>query len=147
MPRKKPGGRSGWSSAPLTWRDVCALGLALPEVEESTSYGTPSLKVRGKLLLRLREDGETLAMRIDPDDRDFLLATNPDTFFTTDHYRGWPAILVRLSRVRGAHLRELMEDSWRHMASKRAIAARDTGASPPARPAAGRPRARTRRAR
>jgi hypothetical protein len=57
----------------LTWAAVCRIGREFPGVEESTSYGTAALKVRGKLLVRLREDGETLVLITTFVDRDFAL--------------------------------------------------------------------------
>ena len=56
-----------------------------PAVQEGTSYSTPALHVRRKLLARLREDGETVAIRVELLDRDVLLAADPRAFFVTDH--------------------------------------------------------------
>jgi hypothetical protein len=78
--------------------------------------------VRGKLIARLREDGESLVVKIDFDEREMLLQADPQTFYITEHYRNYPAILVRLSHVDGAALRELLEDAWRRAASKRMVA-------------------------
>lgn len=106
------------------WR----LALALPGVEEGTSYGTPAFKVGGKLLARLREDGESLVIRIGFLERDLLMKADPETFYITDHYLNYPALLVRLPRVRAPKLRELLEQAWQHVAPKRLIALR--GAAP-----------------
>lgn len=110
---------------PLTFDDVRQLALALPEVEEGKSYGTPAFKVRGKFLSRLKEDGETLVVRIDIDERDVLMAANPEAFYITDHYRGYPAMLVRMAAVDAEELRELLEEAWRLVAPKRLVAAMD----------------------
>ena len=67
----------------MTWAAVCKVGLAFPGVELSTSYGTPALKVRGKFMLRLREDSESLAVKCGFDERDFRLKADPQTFFVT----------------------------------------------------------------
>ena len=115
MPRRKP--------APVTFDTVREVALALPGVEEGTSYGTPALKVRGKLLARLREDGESFVLPIDFADRDFLLGAEPDTFFITDHYAGYPMVLVRLSSVRRGEVGKLLERAWRPLASKKLLAA------------------------
>jgi hypothetical protein len=112
---------------PLTFDEVRQLALALPEVEEGKSYGTPAFKVRGKFLSRLKEDRETLVVRIDMDERDILMAANPETFYITDHYRGYPAMLVRMSTVDPEELRELLEGAWRLAAPKRLVAAKDQG--------------------
>jgi hypothetical protein len=95
---------------------------SLPEIEESTSYGTPALKVRGKLVARLREDGETLVLRTDLDSRDAMLRAQPSLFYITDHYRDYPAILLRLKEVRPAQLKDLVEDSWRLVAPRSLVA-------------------------
>jgi hypothetical protein len=110
---------------PVTFDEVRKLALALPEVEEGTSYGTPAFKVRKKFLSRLKEDGETLVIRIDFDERDILMTANPETFYITDHYRGYPAMLVRLATVDPDDLRELFEGAWRLVAPKRLVAALD----------------------
>ena len=107
----------------LTFAAVRRLALALPGVEEGTSYGTPAFKVRGKLLARLREDGETLALRVGFDLRDLLMNADPETFYVTDHYRGYPYVLVRLPRVARTRLREVLEEAWKHSAPKTLLAA------------------------
>jgi hypothetical protein len=127
---------------------VRALVLALAGVEEGTSYGTPAWKARGKLLARMREDGETLVVRVDPDARDLLMRSDPETFFLTDHYVGHPWVLVRLPRVERAALSAVLEEAWRLVAPPRPprLAARaakpaapapttSTTKEPPARPA------------
>src|ERR1051326_9153767 len=92
---------------PVTFDTVRQLALALPEVEEGTSYGTPAFKVRKKLFLRLREDGDSLVVKIDFLKRDVLMNAEPETFYITDHYKNYPYILVRLSKVRQVVLRDL----------------------------------------
>ncbi|HEX4964613.1 MAG TPA: MmcQ/YjbR family DNA-binding protein [Thermoanaerobaculia bacterium] len=111
----------------MTFETVRRLALALPGVEEGTSYGTPAFKVRKKFLVRLREDGETLALRIDFDDREILIAAKPETYYITDHYRGYPAMIVRLATEDEDDLRELLEQSWRQVAPKKAVAEFDAG--------------------
>jgi len=98
--------------ARVTWRTVCRIGREFDGVVESTSYGTPALKVRGKLLVRLREDGETLVLITTFVDRDLLLRDKPGTFFIEEHYRNYPAILTRLSRVGPNQLRDMIEAAW-----------------------------------
>lgn len=98
---------------------VRELGRKLPGVEESTSYGTPALKVGGRLLARLKEDGESLMLRVDIDARDLLLQADPRVFFITDHYREHPAILIRLREIEPPRLRELLETSHRSLSMKK----------------------------
>lgn len=110
---------------PVTFDTVRELGLALPGVEEGLSYQTPALRVGGKLIARLREDGDSLVVKIDFDEREMLMQADPATFYITEHYRNYPAILVRLSQVDIEALRELLEDAWRRAATKRLVAEYD----------------------
>lgn len=102
----------------MTFDAVRRIALTLPAVEEGVSYGTPAFRVKGKFLARLREDGTTLVLKIDMDERDLLIEANPSTFFITDHYRNYPALLVRLPKVRTSELRALLWDAWRFCAPK-----------------------------
>jgi hypothetical protein len=95
----------------INFDSVREIGLALPGVEESTAYGSPALKVRGKLMAcvpshRSAEPG-SLVVRVGFDDRAELLAAAPDVYYVTDHYLGY-AVLVRLSRVTPDVLRDLL---------------------------------------
>jgi hypothetical protein len=95
----------------IAWPDVVALGQDLPETEESTSYGRPALKVRGKMFVALRSGPDALVVRCDGDEKPFLLEARPDLVFTTPHYDGYPYLLVRLDAPIG-EARELVVDSW-----------------------------------
>jgi hypothetical protein len=102
---------------------VRRLALALPDVEEGTSYGTPAFRVRGKLFARLHEDGESLVVRIAFQEREILMDADPKTFHITAHYLSYPMMLVRLATVRPGELRTLLADSWRQVAPARLAAA------------------------
>ena len=106
--------------------DVRAIALSLPETEERPSYGTPGFRVKGKFLIRLREE-DSLVVPIDTIERDFLMESDPATFYITDHYRDWPYVLVRLSKVDREELRDLLERAWRSKAPKRLLQAHDAG--------------------
>ena len=91
---------------------VRKIGLTLPSVQESTSYGAPALKVRGKLLAcvpthRSAEPGSFM-VRVGFDDRAELLAAAPNVYYVTDHYLNYSAVLVRMSRVTPDVLRDLL---------------------------------------
>ncbi len=91
---------------------VRKIGLALPGVEEGTAYGSPALKVHGKLLAcvpahRSAEPG-SLVVRVGFGDRAELLAADPDVYYVTDHYLNYAAVLVRLSHVTPDVLRDLL---------------------------------------
>jgi hypothetical protein len=97
---------------PVAFDIVRKIALALPGVEENTAYGSPALKVHGKLMAcmainRSAEPG-SLMVRVDFDDRAELLAAEPDVYYLTDHYAPYNAVLVRLSRVNPDVLRDLL---------------------------------------
>jgi len=113
------------SPSAVTFLDVVAAAHKLPEIEVSTSYGTPSIKVRGKMLARLQEDGETLVLRTDFVARQILTQADPEAFHFTEHYRNYPLVLVRLGVVHRAALPDLLERAWREVAPKSLIAELD----------------------
>jgi hypothetical protein len=129
MKAKRQTKRKPRASRGVTYADVCKFALELPEVEQSTSYGTPALKVRGTLLARLKEDGETLVLRTTLADRARLLAAAPEILYLTDHYLNYPWILVRLPMVESSFLRELLTEAWRLFAPARLVTPREPGAS------------------
>jgi hypothetical protein len=101
---------------------VRKLGLALPGVEESTAYGSPALKVRGKLLAcipahRSAEPG-SLVVCVDFQQRSELLAEAPDTCYVTDHYIPYQSVLVRLSRINPDALRDLLAMAYKFVARR-----------------------------
>ena len=109
-------------AGPVDFAMVREAALALPGVEDGTSYGTPALKVRGKLLVRLKEDGESFVLIVDFDTRDILMRADPETFYITDHYRGYRAVLVRFVTLDPKDLPGLLEQAWRQVAPKRLVA-------------------------
>src|SRR5262249_33504122 len=107
-------------------------GLSFPGVDEGVSYGTPALRVAGKLMVRLREDGDSLVLlKVDFLEREMMMNADPDVFYITEHYRNYPSVLVRLSKVRRDELRALPEQTWRRLAPKRLVLTFD-GEAPPA---------------
>jgi hypothetical protein len=106
----------------MTFDDVRKISLVWPEVEDGTSYGTSALKVRKKLLVRLKEDGDSMVMPGVPlDERDMLVESQPRVFYFTDHYKDYPMVLIRLSKARRATVEPLLRRQWRTLASKAAI--------------------------
>lgn len=109
----------------MTWDEAVQLGLQLPGVEVSTSWGTPALKVGGKLMARLKEDGETLVLvRIGFDQRELLIEVEPEVFFLTPHYQDYPSVLVRLPRAEPAMVEGLLDQIWREVAPRKLVKAR-----------------------
>jgi hypothetical protein len=113
--------KRGRKHEPVTFETVRQLALALPGVEEGKAYGTQAFRVGGKFLARLRAEDE-IAIRVEFATREVLMGTDPETFYISEHYLRYPAMLVRLSRVDREDLRKLLEDAWRHNASKRLLA-------------------------
>jgi hypothetical protein len=102
----------------LTWRDVVELASDLPETEESTSYGRPALKVRGKFVAAMRTNPDALVLRCDLDEKPLLLEARPDILFETPHYHGWGYVLLRLEASID-EAREFLTDSWLLAAPKK----------------------------
>ena len=102
---------------------VREIALALPGVAESTTYGTPSFKVRGKLLtcLAIHRSAEpnTLVVKIDFDQCDELKEADPSVYYLTNHYVNYPVVLARLSRINEDALRDLLDMGWRFVNSKK----------------------------
>jgi hypothetical protein len=94
--------------------DVRAIALSLPGTTEEHWYQTPGYKVAGKGFLRIRTEAEggLVVFVSDLGAKEALLSSNPDAFFTTPHYDGYPVVLVNLDKVDPEELRELIIDSW-----------------------------------
>jgi len=102
------------------------VALALPGTEASTSYGTPAVKVRGKILSRWRTEAEgALAIRCDFLDRQIFLQAQPEVFFLTEHYLNYPMILMRIEKVSRDVLMDVAERAWRLVAPDRLVKQRD----------------------
>jgi hypothetical protein len=108
--------------ARVTFDVIRELARQLADVEDSTAYGSPALKVRGKLLacMAINKSAEpgSLVVRIDFDQRTALLAEDPATYYVTDHYVNYPAVLVRLSQIRVDQARDLLNSAWRFVTSQ-----------------------------
>ena len=112
---------------PMTFDELRKIALVWPEVEDGTSYGTPALKVRKKMLARLKEDGDSLVMPgVPQDERAMLVESQPKVFYFTDHYRDYPMVLIRLSKAKRATVEPLLRRHWRTLASKKAVKEFDT---------------------
>lgn len=109
-----------------TWDDVVAFASTLPEVAETTSYGTPSLKVKGKLMARLRtEDDGGLAVKCSGDEKTALVQGDDPAYYTTPHYDGHDYVLVDLDRADASQVAELIDAAWWIAAPARIRSARE----------------------
>jgi hypothetical protein len=101
----------------MTFRTVSTIGLKLPGVEESTMYGAPALKLGGRLIACIASnksaEPNSLVIRTDFDQRDALVAEQPETYYFKEHYQNFPVVLVRLSRARPDAIRDLLAAAHR----------------------------------
>jgi hypothetical protein len=113
MPRKRA----------ITFDTVKKIGLALPGVEASTTYGQPALKIRGQLLACLPShssaEPNSLVVRVDFEQRVALLAEASEVYYVTDHYVGYSAVLVRFSRATPEILRDLLAMAHKFVTAKK----------------------------
>lgn len=114
----------------VEWEQVRELALSLPDVEEDTS-GRARFRVRGKAFawIARERDGGGLAVRVDREEKQLILDANPDVYFTSPHYNGYPAVQGRLEKIGNDELRERLEDAWLIQAPKR-LAAEYVASSP-----------------
>lgn len=109
--------------------EALAASRALPGVERGTSYGTPALRVRAKSFVRLK-DAETLVLLCPTEQKTLLMEISPEIYFETDHYVGWPAVLIRLTAISDEELSLRLEDAWRFKAPAKLAAQRPLASSP-----------------
>jgi len=107
----------------VTLETVRKIANALPGVEESTSWGAISFRAGGKMLacqaIHKSAEPNSLVVRMDMDQREALIAEAPDTYYITDHYKPYPSVLVRLSKVSPDALRDLLQTSLRFVTSSK----------------------------
>ena len=106
----------------MTIAAAMKIGAALPDVERTTSWGAPTLKVRGKMIacqaINKQAEPNTLVVCMPIADRDELIAADPDTYYLKPHYEDYPCVLVRLSRIQPDALRDLMRMGWEFARSR-----------------------------
>jgi len=101
---------------------VESIGRTLPDVEVTTTWGQPTLKVGGKMFVCIAShksaEPNTLVVMMDFADRDALIEDDPDTYYLKDHYLNYPCVLVRLSRIHPDALRDLVIGAHRFISAK-----------------------------
>lgn len=103
----------------MQWEEFVAIALELPEVEESSSWGQPSLKVRGKYMAGINPKEKAFVLRLASiEQREFLIEMAPQIYYITDHYRGYPAILARPAKLTRKEARGRLEQAWRTQAPR-----------------------------
>ena len=102
---------------------VRAIGRTLPDVEETTTWGAPTLKVRGRMMackaINKQAEPNTLAVCLPIPQREELIAADPATYYVKPHYEEYPCVLVRLSQIHADALRDLMRMGWEFARSMR----------------------------
>jgi hypothetical protein len=105
------------------FKAVEAIGRTLPDVEVTTSWGQPTLKVNGRMFVcgasHKSAEPDTLVVMMDIADRDLLIEEDPDTYYLKEHYVGYPCVLVRLTRVHPDALHDLIVSAHRYISAKR----------------------------
>jgi len=97
---------------------VRRLLLERPGVLEGRSYGLPSFLLNGRFLARFRDDDTVLVLQLATiGERDVLMDLDERSFFFTDHYRNYPAVLVRLAEVPPSLLGDVIKECWQHVAA------------------------------
>ena len=116
MPRRRSASKSGRTS---NFEAVRAAARGLPEVEESTYFGTSALKIRGRMFVCLAShrsaEPDTLVALVGAETRAALIAEWPDLYYVTDHYIGYPSVLVRLRRIESEALKDLVGAAYRYV--------------------------------
>ena len=105
-----------------SFKTVESIGRTLPDVEVTTTWGQPTLKVRGKMFVCIAShksaEPNTLVVMMDFADRDALVEDDPATYYLKEHYLNYPCVLVRLSQVRADALRDLVTGAHRLVSAK-----------------------------
>jgi len=118
-----------------TFTTVESIGRTLPDVEMTTTWGKPTLKVGGKMFVCIAShksaEPNTLVARMDIADRDALIDDDPDTYYLKDHYVDYPCVLVRLSRVRADALRDIVTGAYRYVNAMKSTSKRSSRRTPP----------------
>ena len=98
------------------------IAMTFPDTEESISHeGTPSVKVRGKLMCRLHENGDFIPIRLEFELRDKYLESHPEIFHLPDHFKSYPYICMWIHNYDKKLLMEVLEQSWKGLATKKQL--------------------------
>ena len=101
-----------------TWAEVAAFALSLPDTVASTSYGKPAIKIQGKAFLFPSREPDSFGVMSPLGEKELLMETEPDTFWETPHYSGYPAVLVRYDSPSRQRIEMVIERAWWDRASK-----------------------------
>lgn len=99
--------------------------LGLDEVAVGTTYGAPALRVHDRPFVSIKAD-DLMVLHCPLEMKEMLMEMAPEIYFQTDHFRGWPGLLVRLDVISDKELSFRIEDAWRFKAPKKLASARST---------------------
>ena len=106
----------------ISFTTVEAIGRTMPDVEVTTTWGKPTLKVRGRMFACIAShksaEPNSLVVMMDFADRDALIEDDPATYYLKEHYVNYPCVLVRLSHVHADALRDLVTGAHRFVSAK-----------------------------
>lgn len=106
----------------MTEAEMEAIVLAFPGAEPGTSWGHASFKVNGTFFTRYRpEDRSLVLMGVGHDEREMLMAAEPDTFHVTPHHEKFDCILARIDTLHPGSLNAFLERRWRKLAPKKVV--------------------------
>ncbi|MEI9852674.1 MAG: hypothetical protein WDN24_19520 [Sphingomonas sp.] len=100
------------------WETAVAFACTLPGVAMESFYGTPCPKLNGKALISAGHEKGSFCLMVAKPEKEILLETDPDTFWETDHYRGWPAVLVRFGTSARERIELYVRRRWWDLARK-----------------------------
>ena len=101
-----------------SWDEVVAFALTLPDTYMESFYGTPCPKVNKKAFVSPGREADSFHVMSPHDEKAVLLETDPDTFWQTPHYEGWPGLLVRYGSSDPERIRTVITRAWWDRASK-----------------------------
>lgn len=108
----------------MTRDEMFAYALIQPGAEGSTLFDGRCIRVRGHWIVNEGREPDSLALALDTGTVDFLMETEPQTYFQTPHYEGWPAVLMRYEAADDDRLREQIDKAWARRATKAQVRAR-----------------------
>lgn len=102
----------------MTRDEMFAYALSQPGAEDSTLHGGRCIRVRPHWIVNDSSEHGSLALALDKPTVEFLMETEPQTYWQTPHFEGWPAVLVRYEAADDGRLKEQIDKAWARRATK-----------------------------
>jgi hypothetical protein len=109
----------------MNWEQVCDIARTFPGVEEGLIFGSPIWRARKRFLVSLLDGGDEVVVQTGRLEQEFLLESQPDIYYITDHYKGTGYLRVRLNAIEPDDFQTMLEAAWRRIAQKRDLKAYD----------------------